>query len=671
MYSQRSGKTSDRDFGVYHYLRSLSIEKPFHGMAKAFLAAIISSFGLKALSNRSVQKFLKRISLRKSDREILSIKACLTQVRLNALSGKETPRGIKGMIMPRVFSQCKKRSVLLQYTRCSRALPQLSKKAEVQALTDQKERLTTPFNVPVPARLREVIDNFPKSPLGDPLPSDFVSNSSCLEATRREGGRLGLIDPNLKSIPELRYRLNISLKRGVSALSRVQEALPDLEDCIQSSVSPRCEALAIRELGGKVRIVTKHSSATVQQSYRGQRLLWKLLSDNNNIVVSETLKDPELGIIKMSRRRNRSRFVFSADLSAATDYLGWPIIRYIADHFGLPHDWVFPSFVDGTPVLRGTGMGLPCSWPVLSLAHYAICYVVDPGHDFRIKGDDLIALWSARQITRYKDLLKTVGLVLNEAKSVQDPIFGTFCEVTYRRVGNTLIRQRDYSLRSFVKDTPLAYDQWSMLIRHGVRVKELNRMFRFFHTRHVHKANQFKIPLYLPRKMGGMGYPPQTMTKSLSSRESAAVRNYHNGAPILYDEERLAGKLTQVYLDKLTSVRLIADGDQEAYAKLLKNYSITCARTSLMDRYTDPKLVHMKTNFSFSKLRKHFRKVSEGRPHPCTVEKAYDVLSRLGLAPNQGIDLLFGGWYSTKSSMLYSRSKLIGSNPPWRMDLPL
>lgn len=87
------------------------------------------------------------------------------------------------------------------------------------------------------------------------------------------------------------------------------------------------------------------------------------------------------------------------------------------------------------PILRGTLMGIPLSFPTLTLIHYWFCrYIVNaPVSSFYIKGDDLISLWPSRLIKFYsQNLQKYTGMVPNSSKEFISRNRGLFCEKPYQ-----------------------------------------------------------------------------------------------------------------------------------------------------------------------------------------------------------------------------------------------
>nr|WOW34795.1 RNA-dependent RNA polymerase [Ustilaginoidea virens narnavirus virus 13] len=481
------------------------------------------------------------------------------------------------------------------------------------------ERLTSAFERPVPARILKELDSLPDVVIGELLPNDLVSGASCLGVTRKEGGRASLL--TAAKVRDVRSNPNSGLNRVL---------LNSHYRSMKTVATPaHAESIFIPEQGAKYRLVTKNDPATVAHSHRARRALFPLLSAQKHVSTSASLLDPELA--RLDIKPYKGGRIFSADLTAATDLMGRPVISALCSRYGIPLSWVCSDTLDGVTVVRGTSMGLPASWPVLSLVHYAIARIVDPGHNFWIKGDDLIAFWSDFHIRLYRAMLDSVGFSLNEKKSVISDTLGVFCEVTYERKGNSLVRLRDFSLRGFCRGEPLPPDQWQMLVRHGATLKRLNFLTRKSCREYLRLSRRFGVDPYGPPAIGGLGMPPKAMSAKLTPRSSALIRAAHNGSFTVMDPESCSGpmvsRVRKAMFDTI-SWGVEGKGSVDAFDELS---SLMTARAAFVDA------AHGRLKSGrFRRVQKMRRLVEcaklnagKAQPFPTTYATAYDVLHRL------------------------------------------
>jgi hypothetical protein len=197
----------------------------------------------------------------------------------------------------------------------------------------------------------------------------------------------------------------------------------------------KAKTLIIKELGNKYRVVTPCDAVTVLNSH-SERLRLKPRLYRSRAIGTPLLERPL--VFKLSIDDNSKRFLFSADLSAATDTLSWDCIDKLSRYWEfdprLVKSFTYESTIHGqVKPNTGTFMGLPLSWTVLSLTHEMICRVVDSsGESYFIKGDDLIAYWTIAQWLLYKELSASCGFVINDKKTMVSLTEGIFCEKFYR-----------------------------------------------------------------------------------------------------------------------------------------------------------------------------------------------------------------------------------------------
>jgi hypothetical protein len=165
--------------------------------------------------------------------------------------------------------------------------------------------------------------------------------------------------------------------------------------------------------------------------------------------------------------------------------------------------------------------------------------MVDPTYSYRLKGDDLIALWTPLQISFYKDVAATVGLVVNE-KTWTHKSRGTFCEGDYELVETrsnltVLRRLATFSLRSFVKNEPIPYQIGLRFVSRGVPIRTLERMQSHFHKSWLVLCREYGVNRFAPPSFGGLGFvsKPGRLLDSTTARICNAA---HNGT-LLFTEK--------------------------------------------------------------------------------------------------------------------------------------
>jgi hypothetical protein len=287
-----------------------------------------------------------------------------------------------------------------------------------------------------------------------------------------------------------------------------------------------------------------------------------------------------------------------------------------------------------------------------------VCRAVDPNHSFRIKGDDLVALWSEGQIQQYCELLAAVGFVLNDRKTTISSSFGTFCEVSYRRVRHdTLVRESDFSLRSFVSNERLAPDQWRMLVRHGASLKRLNLLARISHREWLRLARRNRVDPYAPPALGGLGLPPKRLDALVSPGLSSLVRACHNGVP-LFSERTFAGTTSDMFFRMFERTRWSVAGDRDFTVFYDNTVGTVLPRAAFVDacqgvgRFTRP--TRRAIVRRLGRFAAYARKLAP-EPFPTSYRTAYDVLDRLLAIPHPTVnavgtvtlgDEYFRGWVS-------------------------
>jgi len=314
-----------------------------------------------------------------------------------------------------------------------------------------------------------------------------LSNSACLERSRKRGGAeaqlkeelpppntsvrdlykpryLGAYDTFIKDPMEMQEFLALKL-------AKVNELPPALKHTHDSCVLyqkdlvhyarsrcaelydnaeiPRAKVECVSDKGFKARIVTK-SPAFLQASAEpiGQAMLkglerfpptkGKLLGLELLDVVEKIALPPPGGVY------------VSADLTAASDLipheialagwkgicrgLGWEQTNAVYKTGAIALGPQEVTWDDGTQsrTKRGILMGLPLTWPILSLLNCYCAEFNNPGTKGRYTtcGDDLAGAWSHSQAERYRQNLSELGLRVSKGKHFESPHGFVFTEET-------------------------------------------------------------------------------------------------------------------------------------------------------------------------------------------------------------------------------------------------
>nr|UIW13845.1 MAG: RNA-dependent RNA polymerase [Rhizoctonia solani narnavirus 3] len=327
--------------------------------------------------------------------------------------------------------------------------------------------------------------------------------------------------------------------------------------------------LAIGEQGGKWRIVTKSPPGVLYSGHLARVRTFPLLKQHR--ATRAPLFEEELFL------RNSylgEKFLISADLSSATDLVSYDTIDKVCGLIGIDPKLVRShTYRVGDRLIkpvRGTFMGLPPSWVVLSVSHLGICLMVDPtGKSFYLKGDDLVAWWSSSQWEEYKRLMTLAGYKINLKKSFISKDMCTFCEKGYylRKTSEVEAYLEDLeftSLRFLTKrhDPNMVVPRWAVMSR---RFRELsssaNQGFLEFTRRKIEALAPKALVRYsnLPPAFGGLGLArKRDMSRPLTKFEEKIVNGLHDGhvvpmSPLCFvqesDHSRYIQRLMSSYRD--------------------------------------------------------------------------------------------------------------------------
>jgi len=234
-------------------------------------------------------------------------------------------------------------------------------------------------------------------------------------------------------------------------------SLREQEKALENESLPM-RPVVLPERGMKMRIATMSPAWAVVRGQRINRMLLSLLKTarcHSHALLGKA-GVPQTIVEGVKRFGGHRDFVItSADLSAASDFIPHDVAaavwRGVVEGLGkrlgdadkvLGYQLLGPMHLEGQPERvsnRGILMGLPLTWPVLSLLNeYAASVgMKNPGEPsskgcFSVCGDDMIAAWTTTKQRTYYENLEKLGLVLNRYKTYESPTGGVFIEELYQ-----------------------------------------------------------------------------------------------------------------------------------------------------------------------------------------------------------------------------------------------
>nr|QIR30295.1 RNA-dependent RNA polymerase [Plasmopara viticola lesion associated narnavirus 16] len=422
------------------------------------------------------------------------------------------------------------REYLLQLGMGGRALPAAPEHLVKAAVEKQRLLLSKPAasaGFDVDDSVEQFCRVFRLKPCKDiPCMPSLSSGSASYAYSRREGGRA----QEVKDILEEDFIKNLSdVPVGGTTTSRITDKLTRMGEFLsQTGYEMESRSVAISELGYKTRVVSCSDPVRTHQSESYRRQLFKLLK--RLPCCAAPLRD-DIAVMKMRKFSSSSLFVFSADLSSATDNLNHEVITAFCDALNVPFELVTGGTIDDCTITTGTLMGVPCSWPILSLAHAWACWAMGiPLRSFRLKGDDLIGLWPLDVIQRYQqDIQCFTGMPINLDKSFVSKDRGVFCEKNYLLQSRTLVHTAEViPLRFLVNRSPETGFPYVLKVR-----KALWAFRGFVQWRRLAAIGRHWTGVsprlggmcYLPTEYGGLEVLPhrfgETASKTVASLASA------------------------------------------------------------------------------------------------------------------------------------------------------
>jgi hypothetical protein len=341
-------------------------------------------------------------------------------------------------------------------------------------------------------------------------------------------------------------------------------------------------------------------------------------------------------VIDFSTQTHSDVWVFSGDFTNATGELSHEFLDLLSEEFGIdPMDLHRGFTVDGKAVTSGAFQGMPASWVVgLQLGHYFLASLVDPTHSFRIKGDDIISLWTLSQINLYKELALRIGLIVNH-KSVVSRTRGVYCEADYVLRGKVLRRIPTISLRSFCSGKAPGSDAIRAFIQRGYPTERLVSLQRAGLSDLISLCHEKGVDPYMPEAMGGLGLYPPDIYAMVPKHYRRVVQGAHNGTlPVLYENTPSDLTVSQEIKTLLSYVRQSVNGDPVLTAQVSSGVrhlmGVNAFRCALMGVHdvsieTPGRLVR--------RLRAFVRRANKQGTddHETTYNNAYATLTRLNV----------------------------------------
>nr|UIW13884.1 MAG: RNA-dependent RNA polymerase [Rhizoctonia solani narnavirus 15] len=541
--------------------KALAFSKEARLAVKA--AIVASGFWPTGITRRkSSTIFLNRLAKRVSrnpDRMGKCLKHCAYLFRKAGVEGSPLDQNALQAIPPVLRDRVKHghANQLLQLSMFGRALPPpLSGKEEaIEKLVSINTSPPEEEEGLPQAALNALCAVLDLSKIKDPKDVSIpFSTGATVTSSRRDGGFSAEVAkhlfesdvlrryPKLKGELEERPALQSTIDL-VNSLAHHESGLPDDSVVMEPSVP-----LALPEQGCKWRIVTKSAFPILYRGHLDRKRTFCMLLEHQSTRIP--LQEGKMSFAQFDEDQQ----LYSADLSNATDWLSHNAIEQICSVLGIDPGLVTSHVydVDGnlvTPV-RGTFMGLPPSWVVLSLTHLSICLLVDPsGLTFFLKGDDLVAYWTPLQWETYVALMEHAGFKVNLRKTFVSKTLATFCEKFYSKGRLSRLRKTEFgrvrffdlveenviSLR-FITKRP---DPRSVVPLHLAKAKRLRevklqcrKVFYTFVRSVILRTcpKDIRFAAELPPWFGGLGLPKEnSYMRSLTAWEKRIVSALHDG----------------------------------------------------------------------------------------------------------------------------------------------
>jgi hypothetical protein len=279
------------------------------------------------------------------------------------------------------------------------------------------------------------------------IPEIILDCKGCLEATIEQGG----VTTGIKQlVEECVDAYGMTTKEYNDMMPLTDYSIVEMAANLVCHPTP-LEPVTIKEIGNKIRIVTKHPAGELILNRHITSTWTKILFQHPAV---RKLKD-EIEFSLKPERGSNTPVLYSADLSQATDFIPHALAQRIASEwmeYYWPGSWMNAKILGSlgphhlytnetsaeartqyrmeTPLTkRGIHMGLGSSWTILNLINIIAAQMAGaPSGSYAVCGDDLIGFWQPETISRYNTAIESMGLALNHSKSFVSKFSGVFCE---------------------------------------------------------------------------------------------------------------------------------------------------------------------------------------------------------------------------------------------------
>lgn len=272
--------------------------------------------------------------------------------------------------------------------------------------------------------------------------------------------------------------------------------------------SPLGKVTVLSEKAGKTRFITGYTGLVNSTG------IYEYLREQLGRLSQDVSSDQSRGhtFVRELTVNTHNSVITSADLSEFTDGLTSSVLYPFLDALGL-HD--FMAVVNG-PIVVGSEvvnpvrpmMGLRGTFEIASLIHHTVCKFANI-KDYVLCGDDIT--FSSGDFEVYVKTWKQLGVEINLTKTVRGENIATFCGKTYWFGQDVSPIQIPYFTLSDLSKADTASATVGDIVSHFVGFsKDISVFLRAHVVKTVGRLKPFRkrsLPKYLPRKLGGFGFP--------------------------------------------------------------------------------------------------------------------------------------------------------------------